>query len=290
VIGGFAVPPDPNEFRSPPTPGVPPRYSLIDRGPGEGEQRFALLYGTAPLIHTRNESGVVHHLLWHIFEEAIRHTGDYLLVHAGAVVTPSGEGVLLPGDSGSGKTTLVAALVREGFGYLSDEAGTIDPVRRRLHPHPRALTFKLPPGALFPGVRSAEGDSPFLDGRWFVRPDEIRPGALAGPCPVRFIVAPRYEAGAPTQLTPMTPAEATVVLADKTLNLAVYRSRALPLLADIARGATSYRLVSGDVADAVRSVIALTNGGAAVALPSANGSRTAARVARGAKEPRRRPV
>jgi hypothetical protein len=88
----------------------------------------------------------------------------------------------------------------------------------------------------------------------------------------------------------MTPAEATVVLADKTLNLAVYRSRALPLLADIARGATSYRLVSGDVADAVRSVIALTNGGAAVALPSANGSRTAARVARGAKEPRRRPV
>jgi hypothetical protein len=56
----------------------------------------------------------------------------------------------------------------------------------------------------------------------------------------------------------MRPAEATVELARCTLNLGVYRSRAIPLLADVAGHARAYRLISGDIGDSVRVVSELT--------------------------------
>src|SRR3990170_791131 len=42
ALGGFVVPPDRNEERSPPTPGLPRVYSLVDLGPGE-QARYRLL-------------------------------------------------------------------------------------------------------------------------------------------------------------------------------------------------------------------------------------------------------
>ncbi len=42
-------------------------------------------------------------------------------LHAGAVRTPSGRGVLLVGDAGAGKTTSTVALVLAGCGYVADD-------------------------------------------------------------------------------------------------------------------------------------------------------------------------
>jgi hypothetical protein len=55
---------------------------------------------------------------------AVEHS-PLLCMHAGVVQGPDGI-VAIPGRSGLGKTTLVAALVRGGFGYLSDEALAVD--------------------------------------------------------------------------------------------------------------------------------------------------------------------
>lgn len=44
-----------------------------------------------------------------------------LMMHAGCVVTPEGDAILLLADSGGGKTTTVLSMVREGFLYLSDD-------------------------------------------------------------------------------------------------------------------------------------------------------------------------
>ncbi|MHC4790066.1 MAG: nucleotidyltransferase domain-containing protein [Planctomycetota bacterium] len=44
-----------------------------------------------------------------------------LLMHAGCVATPEGEGIILLGDGGGGKTTTTYAMVREGFHFLSDD-------------------------------------------------------------------------------------------------------------------------------------------------------------------------
>ncbi|MHC4456577.1 MAG: nucleotidyltransferase domain-containing protein [Planctomycetota bacterium] len=44
-----------------------------------------------------------------------------LLMHAGCVATPEGDGILLLADGGGGKTTTTYAMVREGFHFLSDD-------------------------------------------------------------------------------------------------------------------------------------------------------------------------
>lgn len=257
VLADFAVPPDPWETRNPPTPNLPPRYSIVDLGPKE-PGRYRLLYGVDTMHASEKMSEVIAHLLRHINVESMRQTGDFLLIHAGAVATPDGEGLLLPGQSGSGKTTLVTALVLAGFGYLSDEAGAIDPVSRRLHPHPRALSMKSPGTALFPGLSPRLASSGMTNGEWHVRPEELRPHPVGKPCDVRFVIAPRYRPGVPTELVPLSTAEATVQLAMNAANLPLYRARGLPLLAEVARGAACYQLDTGDLREAVRAVATAT--------------------------------
>ena len=65
-------------------------------------------------------------------------------VHAG-VVGWRGRAILVPGRSRSGKTTLVAALVRAGASYLSDEFAVLDE-RGRVHPFAKPLSVRGPSG------------------------------------------------------------------------------------------------------------------------------------------------
>src|SRR5205085_10523469 len=63
-----------------------------------------------------------------------------LFVHAG-VVGWRGRAVVLPGRSFAGKTTLVAALVRAGATYYSDEYAVFDRAGR-VHPYARPLALR----------------------------------------------------------------------------------------------------------------------------------------------------
>jgi hypothetical protein len=65
-------------------------------------------------------------------------------VHAG-VVGWKGRAIVVPGPSRSGKTTLVAALVKAGASYLSDEYAVLD-VHGRVHPFPKPLSVRSPSG------------------------------------------------------------------------------------------------------------------------------------------------
>jgi hypothetical protein len=256
VLGSFAVPPDPDEDRNPPTPGMPPSYSLVDLG-RRSEARYGVLYGEAPMARSTEPANVVSRFFWHVNDEAVRRTGDYVLIHAGSLVTPTGKGLLILGAPGSGKTTLTGGLVRAGFAYLSDEAGAIDPVSRRLYPYPKALTVKVGRSELFPELSRTNG-SPLLTRERHLRPEDIGPGRLGAPCDVGFVIAHRHADGSSAEATPLTPAEAVVELVANTMNMATYRGRALPLLADLARRARSYRLVSGALDEAVEVVARLT--------------------------------
>jgi hypothetical protein len=70
---------------------------------------------------------------------------DLVFVHAG-VVAWHGRAIAIPGPSFSGKTTLVAALVRAGAVYVSDEYAPLD-AAGRVHPFPRRLTIRDQHGA-----------------------------------------------------------------------------------------------------------------------------------------------
>jgi hypothetical protein len=49
----------------------------------------------------------------------------YFSLHAAAVVSPAGAGMLIVGPSGSGKSTLAVGLVRDGWAYSSDDAALL---------------------------------------------------------------------------------------------------------------------------------------------------------------------
>lgn len=263
VLGRFRVPPDPLEVRSPPTPNVPPRYSLVScDGDGDGDPsaaRYLLYYGDTLLIDTPTTGYTLTHLFWHVNAEAIRQTGSFFLAHAGCVLAPSGAGLVLPAESGSGKTTLVTALVKAGFGYLSDEAAVVDPVSGSLHPFPKALTIKTGSFPLFPEL-AAEHLGSLVPGTWHVHPDQLRPGAaVTGSCDPGWIVPIRYDPEVDgAQLSPLRPAEVVVELAGSSLNLHRYGIRALPLLAQLARRAGGFRLRFGNLDAAVEALTDLT--------------------------------
>jgi len=63
-----------------------------------------------------------------------------VFVHAG-VVGWRGRALVIPGPSGAGKSTLVAALVRAGATYYSDEFAVLD-ARGRVHPFAKPLSLR----------------------------------------------------------------------------------------------------------------------------------------------------
>jgi hypothetical protein len=65
---------------------------------------------------------------------------DAVFVHAG-VVAHKAKAIVLPGPSFAGKTTLVAALVRAGATYYSDEFAVLDE-RGLVHPYAKPLSIR----------------------------------------------------------------------------------------------------------------------------------------------------
>jgi hypothetical protein len=105
------------------------------------------------------------------------HARDQTFVHAGAVVH-QGRAIVIPGPSLAGKTTLVAALIKAGALYFSDELAFLDQ-QGLVHPYPRPLA-----------VRS-EGDA---DVQWPVG----RIGGVRGaePAPIGVLAITTYRPGA----------------------------------------------------------------------------------------------
>jgi hypothetical protein len=178
-----------------------------------------------------------------------------LTIHASAAVY-AGRALLFPGSMEAGKSTLVAGLVRAGFGYLTDEAVGIDRETRMARPYPKPLS--LDPGSwyLFPELQpQADLITPrYKTDQWLVPPDEVRPGAGSGPCPISLIVFPRFEAGTETSLLPVRRADALIELAKSTFDFRDHGRVALDLLADLVRGADCYRLTMADLGPAVELV------------------------------------
>jgi hypothetical protein len=68
------------------------------------------------------------------------HAPDHVFVHAG-VVGMRERAIVLPGSSFAGKTTLVAALVRAGAEYWSDEYAALD-AHGLVHPYAKPLSVR----------------------------------------------------------------------------------------------------------------------------------------------------
>jgi len=235
-------------------------YDFIDLEQGgvdhPSSARFVLLREGRVLYGSARGDDLVDYADWHAASTALTSSSTYAVFHS-AVLDDRGRGLLLPAASGSGKTTLTAALVRAGFGYLSDEAALVDPATRRVHAYPKPLSVKRP----------------LATARLLALPDEVareaprEPGQvwhldatlLAADCrrevtAVGVIIFPRYEPDGHTVLQALSRSEAALRLLRCGVNDGARPPHGVALAAALAAGAACYELAVNDLAAAVALV------------------------------------
>ncbi|MGH2595276.1 MAG: hypothetical protein ACRDH7_04855 [Actinomycetota bacterium] len=193
-------------------------------------------------------------LIWDTSTRAFE-SGHYLYVHAG-VASWGGQGVMLPAPPDHGKSTTVAALVRAGFDFLSDEAAALDLTDGTVHPFPRPVSLSSASLEALEGSGRGIPDptDPHTDEEHRMAPDDLRPGALGIACRARFIVAPSYRADDRTRLEPVDRTEMLRLLVEQTFNLTTFGGDGFRLLGDVVRGAECYRLTIADLPTAVHAI------------------------------------
>ena len=182
-----------------------------------------------------------------------------LLLHSGAV-SRNGQGIILPADSGSGKSTLTLALMQRGYHYLSDEFAAVDPESGELQPFPKPLSIKNT--QVFPELAAQQelwlGPESNEKTRelpvWFGHPEDLRPGCLGGPVPVRYIIFPRYDAEAQPGLEPLSAGQGMQRLLANSVNFTQFGGGGLHILGNLLEGAQCFALTSNDL-DATTALI-----------------------------------
>jgi hypothetical protein len=192
------------------------------------------------------KSNVLSYALWAIHRMVPTTASDFLFLHAG-VASRDGQAVLVPAPMEHGKSSLILALLLQGFDYLSDELGTLDPLTERAVPFPKRITLGQESLRFFPGLEERlvdrDGISAQLSQR-YIRPEDV--GTTPGkPVPVRWLVFPTLDWDGPPRVSTLSRAEAVEKMAANCYNLYRHKDRGVRLLADIAKGAEAFRLDGG---------------------------------------------
>ncbi|MGH2701405.1 MAG: hypothetical protein ACRDJ2_06455 [Actinomycetota bacterium] len=193
-------------------------------------------------------ANVVVRALWDIHQLPTKFSRDFLMLHAG-VVARGGHSLLLPAVQNTGKSSLTTALVLEGFDYLSDEIGAIDPITARLYPFPKHIWLDDDSLEHFPGLpeRLGDGDAPlgeFLPQR-YVRPVDDLGARVSGPAPAGWIVFPSMDRGGPARLEALAKSDALHRLATNCFNLFRYGERGLFLFRKVVEASAVFELRGG---------------------------------------------
>lgn len=173
---------------------------------------------------------------------------DFLMLHAGAVAR-DGAAVVMPAPPDVGKSSLVTALLlrEEGFGYLSDEVGAVDPITTQLWPFQKHISLDRDAVARLPGLEERLADDRPLTGELrqrFVRPADVG-SEVARPAPLHWVVFPTPHRGGPPSLRPLGRAETVSRLASLSFNLYRYQERGVVLLSRVAEEVESFELNGG---------------------------------------------
>jgi hypothetical protein len=124
------------------SPVVDHLYSFVaGAGAGPHVRKFSLAYaGSTRIARTLDREEALDALASSLRLYVAEAARGRVFVHAG-VVGWRGTAIVVPGRSGSGKSRLVAALVRAGAAYYSDEYAVFDRFGR-VHPYPAPLSWR----------------------------------------------------------------------------------------------------------------------------------------------------
>lgn len=192
------------------------------------------------------------------------HCHQYLVIHA-AVVERAGRALLLPAPPGSGKSTLCAGLVNRGWRLLSDELALLDPSSGGISALARPISLKnasievirrFAPQAVF-----SETVHDTLKGSVaHMKPPRDAVRRALEPAFPRWIVMPRYQGGASSELRHLSRGRAFMQLAESAFNYNVHGRAGFELLALAVQGCDCYEFVYSDLEDAVDAFERLSQG------------------------------
>lgn len=217
---------------------LPPGWQPCSRS--SVQKRFAIRPDAAGnFVLLRDERPFISHLdvdlAFELLEAQIRayialHAPNRIFVHAG-VVAHGGHAMVIPGLSFSGKTTLVAALIRAGATYYSDEYAPLDE-HGRVHPYPKPLSLR--------------------DHRQVQHDHDIESlGGVAGeePLPIRLVVATTYSPGAQWAPRQLSPGEGVLALLSHTVAAQTRAEQVMRYLTQSVPGATLIESPRGEAAE-----------------------------------------
>jgi hypothetical protein len=181
-------------------------------------------------------------LLDHFESDLQMYVAEYaerrVFVHAG-VVGWKGQAILIPGRSFSGKTTLVAALVKAGAMYYSDEYAVLDK-DGFVHPYTRKL-----------GIR--EGGKVGRTKKYAI--EELGGKAGSKPLPVGLILVSKYQAGGRFRPREISAGEGVLALFGNTLTARRQPETVLATLKKAIGGARSIKSIRGESSEVAEAVL-----------------------------------
>ena len=182
------------------------------------------------------------------------HCHQYLILHA-AVVERAGHALVLPAPPGAGKSTLCAGLASRGWRLLSDELALISPATGAITPLARPISLKnasidliarfAPDALIGPTVHDTLKGSVA-----HVKPPTESVRREAEPATPRWIVVPRYVAGARAELQAVSKARAFMQLVESAFNYELHGARGFEVIARIIESCACYEFTYSNLEEA----------------------------------------
>jgi hypothetical protein len=204
----------------------------------EADGAYTVTVGDAPVTRTEDLDVALGVLDAQVRAFVSLQAPDRIFIHAG-VVAHEGRAIVIPGASFSGKTTLVAALLRAGAVYYSDEYAVLDD-QGMVHPYPKPLSIRLE------GTRD-QTDHP---------PESF--GVKSGGDPIRIgvMAVATYRPGADWKPERKTAGEGALSLLANAVPARERPAEALAAVRRAAEGAIVLEGERGEAADAVPDLLA----------------------------------
>lgn len=179
----------------------------------------------------------------------------FLMLHA-AVVARGTRALVLPAEPGDGKTTLCAALASRGWRLLSDEFALLRPETAAFLPMPRPMPLKNESIEVIREFAPDHEMGPAIHGTRKGTVVHVRPPAdsvrrQAEPARARWIVFPKWRAGAGLSLEPLAREVGFMRLAANAFNYEVLGEAAFRTVHGLIDRSNCYALVYSDLGAAV---------------------------------------
>ena len=218
------------------------QFLLLELPDGEG---YCLRLDGVPIGERRTLPEMLDCVGRDLMVHVANYAPELVFVHAG-VVAWQGRALILPGPSFAGKTTLVAALVRAGAAYYSDEYAVVD-ADGRVHPYARNLQMRQPGETEQTGVSVGE-----LGGVT----DNV-------PLAAGYVVFCEYAADAQWQPEAVSAGMAVLEMLRHTIPVQRTPGRVMAALTAMIAGVPALRSQRGEADEAAQKLLALWGDGPA---------------------------